>query len=222
MTDASLTSPHQSLRCRIINKDGAGLVRERLGQSALVELHTWFCHDRGGRSGRLLLQRAPVLDTFLARSARFTPEPGPPSPQRLAYAGFGAGLVLGSALIATQGVGSPFPVEFPFREAVDLLAVHPRLDLLDSEDGSIPLPALIALELVTLDPALDIVVEACTNLTRMNTPPNRSSGEHRFLFFIGLVASGISLPEPIPPREPRSGGRDRRSNTEGSQPSLFE
>ena len=65
----------EKIECRFLNSDGAGVVLERLSQHQLVELSCWFSAAEGCRSGSLLLDIAPILDTSIEIQARLLPSP---------------------------------------------------------------------------------------------------------------------------------------------------
>jgi len=59
--------------CRFMNRDGAGVIIDRLSQPELVRLFHWFMDDGGCRSGALILENAPIFDTAIEALATLPP-----------------------------------------------------------------------------------------------------------------------------------------------------
>jgi len=56
-----------------MNRDGAGMITERLSQPDLVRLFHWFMDEGGCRSGALILENAPIFDTAIEALATLPP-----------------------------------------------------------------------------------------------------------------------------------------------------
>ena len=59
----------ETVKYRFLNRDGAGVIVERLSQPEMTRLFDWFVHESGCRSGNLFLERAPLFDTALETQA---------------------------------------------------------------------------------------------------------------------------------------------------------
>lgn len=131
----------ETVKYRFLNRDGAGVIVERLSQPEMIKLFGWFVDESGCRSGNLFLEYAPLFDTAMEAQAEI-PIPLPPASDNsldysdgfeqeeggkshqathceenttvtLAYGFFGAGLLWGVRYqrYAVDSSRSPFPVE---------------------------------------------------------------------------------------------------------------
>ena len=129
----------ETVKYRFLNRDGAGVIVERLSQPEMTRLFDWFVHESGCRSGNLFLECAPLFDTALETQAEAPISPpvdksleysdgfeqeesGASQPAThceenttvsLAYGFFGAGLLWGVKYqrYAVDSSRSPLPVE---------------------------------------------------------------------------------------------------------------
>lgn len=65
----------EAVEYRFLNKDGAGVILDRLAQPEMVRLFDWFIDEKGARSGNVLLEHAPLFDTAIEVQAEI---PFPP------------------------------------------------------------------------------------------------------------------------------------------------
>lgn len=229
----------EAVECRFLNKDGAGVVLERLTQPEMIRLFDWFVAPKGARAGNLFLEYAPLFDTAIEVQAEI-PFPPPSARQvesagdnklehtdsfeqgeeaqfqqtthceenptvALAYGFFGAGLLWGIRYqqCAVDASRSPFPVE---RNITDFLS-----NIFQAEPGSLSAdagkliasealsPAFLTHRLVQIIPALDLVLRSGYRLCSVCSGDSLDVGGYgthmRYLFCLGLLASGLSAPE---------------------------
>lgn len=123
----------------------------------------------------------------------------------LAYGFFGAGLLWGVRYLehAVDTARSPFPVE---RNISDFLGHIFRgepgslaADVSCLVDSGAPSPAYLTLQLVKLVPALELVIRSGYRLCSICSGDSLDTGSYgthlRYLFCLGLLASGLGAPE---------------------------
>ncbi len=229
----------EAVEYRFLNKDGAGIVLDRLSQSEIIRLFDWFTDEKGARAGNLFLEYAPLFDTAIEVQAEI-PFPSPRSsheesgadnsleysdgfeqgeerqPQQtthceenstvaLAYGFFGAGLLWGVRYqqYAVDASSTPFPVE---RNISDFLSHIFRAEpgSLSADAGRLveagaPSPAYLTHQLVELVPALDLVLRSGYRLCGVCSGDSLDVASYgtqmRYLFCLGLLASGLRAPE---------------------------
>ena len=229
----------EAVEYRFLNKDGAGVILDRLAQPEMNRLFDWFADEKGARAGNLFLECAPLFDTAIETQAEI---PFPPRPAcgeepaadksldysdgfesgeemqphqathceenptvALAYGFFGAGLLWGVRYqqYAVDTSRSPFPVE---RSIADFLSHIFRAEpgSLSADAGRLvdsgtPSPAYLTHQLVELVPALELVIRSGYRLCSIVSGDSLDTGSYgthlRYLFCLGLLASGLSAPE---------------------------
>ena len=229
----------ETVKYRFLNKDGAGIVLDRLSQPEIIRLFDWFIDEKGARAGNLFLEYAPLFDTAIEVQTEIPfPAPRPiheesgadssleysdgfeqgeerqprqathceeNSTVALAYGFFGAGLLWGVRYqqYAVDASSTPFPVE---RNITDFLSHIFRAEpgSLSADvgllaDAGTPSPAYLTFQLVALVPALELVLRSGYRLCSIvsgDSLDNGSYGTHlRYLFCLGLLASGLRAPE---------------------------
>ena len=192
----SILLPDQGqMAVRLLNRDSADMVVERLGSEVIMVLSAWHVDPMGCDGGKRLLEQAPLFDTYLEEclSSDFLAAKGARSQ---AYFLFGMGLWLGGHYRALAERG-------PWETNVSLDDVFDRLSALDNDE--LPAAGLtqalieevvrISEKLITLSAGVDRVVFASMRMTMCSIgAPGEISGALRFLFTLGLVGSGITPP----------------------------
>ena len=127
------------------------------------------------------------------------------SPQIVAYGFFGCGLMWGANYledVADFG-GSPFPIEGKIKDFLSFVSNEGTDHLLKEKNQRVETRVMSAVwltqALVQLDPSLDVVLRSAYRLSKRCTMGKWEGGEDgahlRFLFFLGLVAAGLKIPE---------------------------
>jgi hypothetical protein len=228
VTDAAELLPTCLLTSRLLNQDGAGLVQERLDQTALLETLDWFRRPTGADGGDLLLRSAPIFEACLERVLRASTAGGPPDPRRHTLAMFGMGITMGAAVLSAREGDSPFSERADMHDVVEMLASEGDA-MVRGQDGAFRMtslaPAVVSNRLIEFEPMLDVVVHAGFRLAMdLSRRPGRRGDVAscmRLLFFLGLRGAGIELPTPPAGRARRIGRRATRRSTD-QQPGLFE
>ncbi len=196
---------------RLVNRDSARLVLERLEQDALKQLLGWYLHPNGGAQGMLVCEDAPIFDAALDCLAEMTDamvrEQHKSDDERGMFrmphvlsleaigAVFGAGLSLGTEIRLKNEADSPFEEPTGMGTVLAELASFSLLQEPSIEEEFLCLSDLVA-ELVALEPAIPLVFKALQNMELKSAANGRRrSKTFRLSFFAGLVAAGICLPQ---------------------------
>jgi len=220
MSETFFTSDRRPVFSRILNRDAVGLVRERLAQTTIVDALAWFNSPRGCDQGAALLRIAPLLDTVVDRFARVPNAEGEVDLRWAAYVNFGVGLTLGAEILAHREGDNPFGPELTLQESLGVLATPCLLEqIIPVPDGS-PLPNIITLHAVGLDPGLDVAIEAGTRIALLRVDAEHRLAALRFLLVLGLCGAGVLPRSPRTARPTRGTRRERPAPT--TEKGLFE
>jgi len=155
-----------------------------------------------------------------------TPErsPGPPpglhrrpegnisgdSPQIVAYGFFGCGLMWGAGYLenVVDCDGMPFPLEGGISDFLTHVSNkgfnHLAIEREEDKATRVMSPVWLTQSLTRLCPSLDIVLRSAYKLSRRCKEAEwegKEDGSHlRFIFFLGLLAAGLSIPEGSSPK----------------------
>ena len=192
------------LDTRLLNRDAAGVVAERLSESRLRELMNWFSHENGGACGELMLQRLPMLDTVVQSCVDSLLEQEE-SPRTVALTLFGAGVVLATGWLESTASDSPFPSDTDIGELFDALEgsdLNPAVGS-TGEAQTVDLVANMN-ALCGLGPGVDLAVRtayrmaghlhSCRTQGPWPSQPLPMRPESRFVLMAGLLAAGVSIP----------------------------
>lgn len=193
MSGTSSLTPHQNLLCRLLNADGAGVVRERLGQQVVKDLLAWFQSPTGGNRGLALLHAAPLFDTRIERLTVAHLPDGKHDARFATHANFGAGLLVGAQWMTTKEEGAPFTPETGIDEVLHELALQRFEPDLGPGIDVVPPPSVLTAHLLLLDPELDVVLHAAFRLVASAGLRSNGGQSLRFLFFLGLIAAGVQI-----------------------------
>ena len=184
---------YQQLSSSLLNRDGVGIIEERLPGGAMAGLNLWFIDScEGADGGFALLARAPIMFAFLdVYVEEIDPHNTPQREQ--CWLMFALGLWLGSELQADA------PGEAPMSLAQGLDRIC------DLHNGQLPgskavLSVVeethqIATRLMQLRPSLNRIVRAGFHQVGAHRSARGARRvPARFLFFLGLVASGMTHP----------------------------
>ncbi len=200
MLETLLTDPRAALDARLLNRDGSGLVLDRLDSDVIARLVAWFLRPPSIASGMLAL-RMPLLDAWLEQLAPDVPMNVDGYGRAIGGVNFVAGLVAGHWVLDREGGEDLASPAVGLQRAFDVLAaetLRPR-KLLHGDSVtaqySDTLEALMALE-----PGLVLVLRALFNAStrsalRVDGHVGRLSWP-RLPFLAGLVAAGIAAPTP--------------------------
>lgn len=174
----------------LLNPDSLPLVRERLCSENLMGLSGWFWNGKDGNGGEILLETAPLFDTWLGRKT--SSEEG--NENEVAASLFGAGVMVGMLTRQMEHL-CPFPNFMVLDEVLTVLSGIPDVEeFFPLEKGD---ALALAQELFELDPMIDVAAEACYRLCGPFALPASRSFALRMMFFGGLLATGIHLPAGI-------------------------
>lgn len=200
--EAQLTGPGEILGPRFLNRDGATILQERLQQATLAELHEWYIHRRGGDRGRRLLQKAPLIDSWLAAIEPPIPMGQPGHGYILGAINFVAGLAVGAGLVEELSAEVFFPESPDLEEAVDALR-NAKVGA-DALTASAPQEAAQRLfsvfEIIQQEaPAMHLVMSSAFRVVSetggWHNPRTKTVTGSRFFFFLGLIGAGLHVPE---------------------------
>lgn len=206
-----LLDPHAFLGPRFLNKEGADRIIKRLNEPALLRLREWYQSPEGGGRGGILLQRQPLLATWLLSGQLPGSAAGPSDftdrPTGAHY--FTCGLVVGAHVVELSSGGSPFPHPITIDAALRELARHPvRARLLAKEPGTAathPRGAIL-LELQEVSPGFALVFKTTQHMALDLDDRGRAGAKSPtwpcFQFFAGLLAAGVRIDAPATDAEP--------------------
>lgn len=197
-----LIRPAQELGPRFVNRDGATLVLERLGQRALADLFDWYVDRRGGDRGRYVLRQAPILDGWLAAAQPRIPCDSPGHGFGIGAVSLVAGLAVGSAVVDMLSPEVLFPEPPSFDSALRCLR-EARLDfeLLTSVSPPAACAGVFSVfeGLQQTAPGLSLVLGSAfrllSHMGEWRARRTQGISGSRYLLSMGLVGAGVRLPE---------------------------
>jgi hypothetical protein len=200
--EAILTCPLEILEPRYMNRDGAPLLLERLEQAALAELHEWYIHRQGGDRGRRFLQKAPLIDSWLAGIEPPIPMKEPGHGILLGAINFAAGLAVGAGLVDELSADGVSPKSLNLEEAIDAL----RNASVRAEALTASAPQEAAKNLFSVfeaiqheAPAIHLVMNSTIRVVSQiggwRNPRTKIVTGSRLFFFLGLIGAGLHVPE---------------------------
>jgi hypothetical protein len=184
---------YERLSASLLNRDAVGMIEERLPGGAMAGLQLWFMDGcEGVHGGFALLTRAPIMATFLDVCLEQI-DPVDNHYRDQVWFMFAVGLWLGSELQSAGSDEEPRSLEFALDRICDL------------HNGELPGPEAvqsvieeahqIVTRLMKLRPGLDRVVRAgFYQVSAGSAPPHVRGVPLRYLFILGLVATGLTHP----------------------------
>jgi hypothetical protein len=210
---------------RLLNRDAAGMIVERLDQKRIGELVDWFAAKDGGAEGATIVLRAPLVDTIIQRNVEIACRPRPDF-RVMAMVLFGSGLGIAAGCLAERESETAFPIDADLHMMLGMLEEFefpkPIAPTDDSVAGEFD-PVAVTRRLCELDGRIDVLVQAMFRIAmqlhglagRRETAPAALIGSawSRLIFVAGMVAAGIAIPAlPAPkPEAAQSGNRKTRS-----------
>lgn len=194
-----------ALEARFANRDGVGLLMERLHPEALQWLDRHFRCNQGCQSGRSLVRQAPIFDARIDlwwRNWVSTTQCSLQSRSSLATALFVTGLSIPVLQPSNEE-------EWTVQELEDYLASYNHLGLngsnseIDPEGFSSSWPRKFLGRLIQLCPSLQLTLHSVKRLAEQASEFDSAEGPaSSFSAMKAMVANRLMGPEPLDPNDP--------------------